>query len=108
MDQDAAGGILHGALTLGGGLIICGLFALKMRWHGIVGAGVLAMLGAVRGIGNLPGMIDFLVGERSRGAAPALELGITALCLTLFLNVLVALFRERLRRALDPESDRQP
>lgn len=40
--------MLQGALTLGGGWIICGLFSLRSDWHGIIGAGVLAMLGAAR------------------------------------------------------------
>ncbi len=41
-------GLLQGALTLGGGWIICGLFSLRSRWHGVIGAGVLALLGAAR------------------------------------------------------------
>ncbi|GAA5481655.1 hypothetical protein [Haloferula sargassicola] len=41
-------GMLQGALTLGGGWIICGLFSFSNRWHGIIGAGVLGLLGAAR------------------------------------------------------------
>ncbi len=103
LDKDAAGGFLHGALTLGGGLLICGFFSLKMRWHGVIGAGVLALLGAARGVGNLPGLAGFLAGEREHGAAPVLELGVTAVCLMLLLSVLAALYRERLRRMLAEE-----
>ena len=68
--KDAAIGFLQGALTLGGGFIICGLFSLKMKWHGIIGGGVLALLGAARGLGNLPDLAGFLTGERERGATP--------------------------------------
>lgn len=101
LDDDGASGFLHGALTLGGGLLICGLFSLKMRWHGVIGAGVLALLGAARGLGNLPDLAAFLIGERERGPAPVLELGVTAVCLTLLLSVLTALYRERLRQMLE-------
>jgi hypothetical protein len=38
--------LLQGGLTLGGGLVICGFFSLKAKWHGITGAAVLAKLGA--------------------------------------------------------------
>jgi len=101
LDEDVASGFLHGALTLGGGLLICGFFSLKMRWHGVIGAGVLALLGAARGLGNLPDLAAFMAGERERGPAPVLELGVTAVCLTLLLSVLAALYRERLRRMLE-------
>jgi hypothetical protein len=101
LERNQALGFLHGALTLGGGLLICGLFSLKMKWHGIIGAGVLALLGAARGIGNLPDLALFISGERERGATPVMELGITVVCLVLLVRVLAALYRERLRRMLE-------
>jgi hypothetical protein len=101
LERDQALGFLQGALTLGGGLLICGLFSLKMKWHGIIGAGVLALLGAARGVGNLPDLALFLSGERERGAAPVMELGITVVCLVLLVRVLTALYRERIRRTLE-------
>ena len=39
---------LQGALTLGGGWIICGFFTYHSMWHGIIGAGVLGLLAAAR------------------------------------------------------------
>ena len=99
--RDQAIGFLQGALTLGGGFIICGLFSLKMKWHGIIGAGVLALLGAARGIGNLPDLARFFTGESERGSAPVLELGITVVCLVLLVRVLAALYLERTRRMLE-------
>ncbi len=36
--------LMFGSLTLGGGFIICGLFSIKMLWHGVIGAGVLALV----------------------------------------------------------------
>ena len=101
LGREQALGLLHGALTLGGGLLICGLFSLKMKWHGIIGAGVVALLGAARGLGNLPDLAQFLAGERERGAAPVLELGVTAVCAVLVVRVLAELARERIRRMLD-------
>lgn len=103
LEKDAAIGFLQGALTLGGGFIICGLFSLKMKWHGIIGGGVLGLLGAARGLGNLPDLASFLAGERERGPTPVLEFGITVICLVLLLRALGELQRERVRRMLDGE-----
>lgn len=103
LDQKAALAFLQGTLTLGGGMIICGLFSLKMQWHGIIGAGVLALLGAARGLGNVPDFLKLLTGDHSRGPAPALELAVTLICLVLLLRVLRALQRERTRRMLEKE-----
>ena len=101
LERNQAMGYLQGALTLGGGLLICGLFSLKMKWHGIIGAGVLALLGAARGLGNLPDLALFFSGQRERGATPVMELGITVVCLVLLMRVLAALYRERIRRTLE-------
>lgn len=92
---------LNGALTLGGGIIICGLFSLKSHWHGLIGAGVLALLGAARAVVNLPDVLKLAQGDRSRGPAPVMELAITLICLFLLLRVLKALQRERTRRMLE-------
>ncbi len=94
---------LQGALTLGGGMLICGLFSLKMQWHGIIGAGVLALLGAARGVGNVPDFVKLLSGDHARGPAPALELGVTLISAILLLRVLRALQAERIRRMLEEE-----
>ena len=101
LEKDAAIGFLQGALTLGGGFLICGFFSLKMKWHGIIGGGVLALLGATRGLANLPDLARFIVGERERGAAPMFELGVTMVCLVLLFRTVGELYRERIRRMLD-------
>ncbi len=96
-------GFLQGALTLGGGIVICGAFSVKMKWHGIIGAGILALLGAARGLANVPGLAKFLTGERPRGSTPVLEMGVTLICLLLLLKIIRALSRERVRRMLEQE-----
>lgn len=96
-------GFLQGALTLGGGLVICGLFSIKMHWHGVIGAGALALLGAARGLGNLPGLAKFATGDRPHGSTPLLEFGVTLICLLLFVKIIRALFQERVRRMLESE-----
>ncbi len=101
LDKDLAFGFLNGALQLGGGLTICGLFALRMRWHGVIAAGVLALLGAARGLGNVPGLLRFIVGDRPRGVAPLMEAAVTAISLLLLFRVIQALSRERERRMLE-------
>lgn len=95
---DEAMNLLVGALTLGGALIIAGLFSLKMKWHGIIGAGVVALMGFARGLGNVPDLVKLWAGDRSRGGAPLLELGVTLICLMLVLRTVAALMRERARR----------
>lgn len=101
LDKNHAIGFVQGALTLGGGILICGIFSIRMQWHGIIGAGVLALLGAGRGLGNLPDLVKFLQGDRPRGAAPLLEAGVLIVCVLLLLKVLRALSRERTRRMLE-------
>lgn len=103
LDRMNAAGFLQGALTLGGGLVICGLFSLKMQWHGFIGAGILALLGAARGLANAPGLAKFLVGDRPRGSTPLLEMGVTLICLLLLVRVIRALLQERVRRMLEAE-----
>lgn len=100
LEKDPAVGFLSGALTLGGGIFICGLFTFKMPWHGIAGAGVLSLLGLGRGIMNLPDLPSYLSGVRERGNAPALELAVTLVCAILLFRMLRALSFERNRRML--------
>lgn len=96
-------GFLYGAMQLGGGLLICGIFTIRMPWHGMIGAGVIALLGTARGLANLPGFVKFLGGNRDHGTTPLLELGVTIICFLLFLRVVQVLQRERLRRMLEEE-----
>jgi hypothetical protein len=108
LGHDPAFEILHGALLLGGGLIICGLFSLKMPWHGRIGAGALGLIGAARGLGNLPGLIDLAKGQSGQGITPLFELAFTVLSLALLVQVLRALQRERGRRLLESEQQEPP
>jgi len=103
LDRSQSLGFLQGALTLGGGIVICGIFSIKMPWHGIIGAGILALLGAARGLGNVPDLVKFVTGERPRGSAPLLETGVTLISLLLMMKIIRALSQERLRRMLEPE-----
>lgn len=103
LEKEDALGFLTGAMQLGGGIVICGLFSLKMQWHGIIGAGLLALLGAARGLANLPELAKFLAGDRPHGLTPLLETGVTLVSLLLLVKVIRALSRERLRRMLEAE-----
>lgn len=96
-------GFLVGTMQLGGGILICGIFSFRMEWHGIIGAGIIALLGAARGLGNTPGLFKYLAGDQPHGPLPLLEVGITALCMILFFKTIRALFQERLRRMLESE-----
>lgn len=95
---------LTDALTLGGGIIICGWFSFRMPWIGFTGAGVLALLGAARGIENLAALPKFWLGDRSRGVAPVLESGAAIVCILLLVHVVRAILAERTRRMLAESS----
>ncbi len=101
LEKEAAIGFLTGALTLGGGMIICGLFSLRMRWHGWIGGGILALLGAARGIPNLMALPQYWLGDRSRGPAPLLESAVALICILLLVQVVQTLKAERTKRLLE-------
>ncbi len=98
LEKVSATAFLLGALTLGGAFLICGLFSLKMKWHGIIGAGVLALLGFGRGILNLPDLAKYVQGIRERGNAPVLEFAVTVICGFLLLRIYQTWSSERARR----------
>ncbi|MFU8892353.1 MAG: hypothetical protein ACNA8L_01880 [Luteolibacter sp.] len=101
LGDDERFAMLNGCLTLGGALFIAGMFALRMPAHGIIGAGVVALLGAARGLANLPELAAFMIGDRPRAHAPLIETGVTILCLILLIHTMRWVFRERIRRMLE-------
>lgn len=107
MAPDIWPGFLRDTLTLGGGLIICGIFSLKMPWHGFIGAGVMALIGAAVGLKTLPAAFRFAMGERINGSMPVFELGVTVICILLLMRIIRALHRERVRRLLEAESGQE-
>lgn len=87
--------ILQGGLTLGGGLIICGLFSLRSKWHGIAGAGILSFLGVMRAVPALwSGFREGVPSARFEGIAGAI-------CLVVFIAAVRALMAERTRLAVE-------
>jgi hypothetical protein len=101
IEKEAAMALLVGCLTLGGGFIICGLFTIKMKWHGILGAGALSLISFARGLFNLPDAAKFIAGERPRGNEPIFELAVTILSALLLTRILAAWSKERRRRMLE-------
>jgi hypothetical protein len=84
--------LLQGGLTLGGGFVICGIFSIKAKWHGIVGATMLAFLGGLRA---LPGMMDEQgPGQIFKGVAGTL-------CLVVLIAAVKTLLSERTRRSIE-------
>lgn len=86
---------LQGGLTLGGGLIICGIFSIKSKWHGLVGAGLLAFLGAMRtvpSLASLPGGAD---------ADATFKAASGVVCMIVFITVARALLAERRRKSIE-------
>ncbi len=101
IEKDAAMALFVGCLTLGGGFIICGLFSIKMLWHGVMGAGVIALISFGRGLFNLPDAAKFIIGERPRGNEPIFELAVTFLSALLLTRILAAWNKERRRKMLE-------
>jgi len=100
-------GFLIGGLTLGGALIICGLFSLHSYWHGVGGAAFVSLLGFARGLANLPALPGWIIGDRSAGPGPLIESAVTLICGLLLLGAVRAWRAERIRRMLagDGEAD---
>ena len=103
LEGDERFAMLNGCLTLGGACCIAGMFSFKMPAHGIIGAGVVALLGASHGLANLPDPARFLIGERPRAHAPLIEVAITILCLIVLIQSVRWLMQERIRRMLEDE-----
>lgn len=104
--HNAGFSFLLGALQLGGGLMISGLFSLRWKWHGLLAGGAVALLGFARGLGNFPSFLKYLEGGRVEGARPLLESAVTVICLVSLLATVQALFAERRRKLLEnPEAE---
>ncbi|MEP4078747.1 hypothetical protein [Haloferula sp.] len=86
--------VFQGALTLGGGFIICGLFSLSSKWHGIIGAAVLALLGAAR---CAPALLDL---PNKTKAAP-FQAGAFVICAVVLVIIVRELRAERARRQME-------
>lgn len=86
--------LLQGGLTLGGGLVICGLFSLRSKWHGITGAGILGFLGIMRAVPAL------WSGFKEGVPSARFEVIAGAFCLLVFLAAVRVLMAERTRLAI--------
>lgn len=93
----------RGGATLGGALVICGFFTLNSYWYGVIGAGVISLIGAGKGLLGLSSMKDFILGQSNRGFAPPIELGITIACIVLLFRCVSAMKAERTRRMLEAD-----
>ncbi|KAB2641676.1 MAG: hypothetical protein DVB25_01005 [Verrucomicrobia bacterium] len=105
LEKPASYAFLTEALTLGGGLLICGLFALRNRWHGIIGAGVMALMGSSRGIENLAALPAVLLDKGPPGPAPLLQSAVAIPCILLLIGIVRALFAEKKRKLLASEHE---
>lgn len=90
--QDPA--ILQGGLTLGGVFIICGLFSIRSKWHGIAGAGMVAFLGLMR-------TVPVLWSKDHRDTVASFEGPVAAACLIVLVVAVRALMAERRRIAIE-------
>jgi hypothetical protein len=95
---------LQGGLTLGGALLICGLFAIKNPWHGMIGGGVVALIGFCRTMVNVPTWADWLSQPSPRSAAtPLLEMVVALITASISIMVLRKLLAEKTRRMLEED-----
>jgi hypothetical protein len=91
--------LLLGGLTLGGGLIICGLFSIRSPFHGWVGAGVLALLGFFRSVSAVADLPQMLKGGQKQPDV-VFRLGVALICLVLIIRVYRALKAEQAKKQL--------
>jgi len=101
LEAQAALGYATTGFTLGGALLICGLFSLKNFWHGIIGGGVVALIGAVH---NATAVVDLFRGLATGAGLQlpdACQASISILCFAMLAAVIRALLRERMKRQLE-------
>lgn len=84
--------LLQGALTLGGGWLICAAFSLYCLWHGVIGGGILALLAAARCAPALVGLAD-AANPAARYQALAFAISVAVL-----IFIVRGLLQERRRR----------
>ncbi len=93
---------LQAGLSLGGAFLICYFFSRNNYWHGIIGSGVVALLGASRSLINLPQWIVWVGHPAPKPpATPLLEMTVALLCLWYFTKIIRLLMAERTRRMLE-------
>jgi len=100
IDGPAALGYAVTGLTLGGALLICGLFSLQNRWHGIIGGAVVALIGAVHNATAIAGTLHSLATGNGVPLAGLCRALISILCFALLAVVVRALLHERAKRQL--------
>jgi hypothetical protein len=88
--------VLQGGLTLGGVFIICGLFSIRSKWHGIAGAGMVAFLGLMRAVPALWSQRDDGGSTVARFEGP-----VAALCLIVLIAALRGQAAERRRLSIE-------
>jgi hypothetical protein len=93
---------LQGGLSLGGAFLICYFFSRGNYWHGMIGSGIVALLGACRSLVNLPQWADWLTHPAPKPpATPLLEMAVALLCAWYLIKIIRLLMAERTRRLLE-------
>jgi len=98
-------GFIIDALKLGGALLICGLFSLRMPLHGMLGAAVVALIGALYGAQHLAVIPRFWFGERRPDPVALLSSAAALICVLLVVGVVRFLFAEKRRKSLEDAAD---
>ncbi len=94
--------LLQGALTLGGGWLICAAFTFYSTWHGVIGGGILALLASARCAPALVGLFD-PGNPAARYQAAAFAIGLVVLVATVRKLLQERRRRERERLLADEE-----
>lgn len=93
---------LQGGLSLGGAFLICYFFSRGNYWHGMIGSGIVALLGACRSLVNLPQWAGWLSHPSPKPpATPLLEMAVALLCSWYLSKIIRLLMAERARRLRD-------
>ena len=91
-----------GALALAGAFVICALFAIRSRWHGIGGATVVALAGCARNADACFALLQSAATSRPAPPGEAYRAAIAVICLGLFMATARTIHAERRRRQSMP------
>jgi hypothetical protein len=105
---DHNGAILNAGLSLGGIFVICGLFSIKLPFHGLITATVTAMVGLA---GNLGAAWDLATQFTTAATLPPETIarsGFAAVSLVLLISSLRGIQRFRVNHRLNQQNRHQP
>ena len=101
-DQPAAAEFAYSAFFFGGSMLICALFSINMRRHGLSAAAFLAFLAFLSGAAKLFTLLTTPTGPDFSGPAPKLLAAFTIISL-LYMAASICTWKKSRRIVLEPD-----